>query len=247
MKTRTQKHLAVQYMARGHRALMGQCLLLISLLASAAVSASNLTDVEFNALEGGRFEARFQFDGAAPEVKGYTIEKPARIALDLIGAKNQLDQKKFPLAYDNASSAIVLEGRDRTRVVLNLVSLAPYETRVEGNELVVAVGGGGSKAYLKEKYNNPVLSMAEAAPEASGNRITDLDFRRGDAAIASLTWIFAAAMPVKAVWSLSWLTTRRTLMSLSKGRESKLILVVLHSRRAFSDVSTWLISPRRLN
>ena len=48
MKTRTQKHLAVQYMARGHRALMGQCLLLISLLASAAVSASNLTDVEFN-------------------------------------------------------------------------------------------------------------------------------------------------------------------------------------------------------
>nr|WP_084498010.1 type IV pilus secretin PilQ family protein [Spongiibacter marinus] len=181
MKTGTQKHLAVQYMARGHRALMGQCLLLISLLASAAVSASNLTDVEFNALEGGRFEARFQFDGAAPEVKGYTIEKPARIALDLIGAKNQLDQKKFPLAYDNASSAIVLEGRDRTRVVLNLVSLAPYETRVEGNELVVAVGGGGSKAYLKEKYNNPVLSMAEAAPEASGNRITDLDFRRGDA------------------------------------------------------------------
>lgn len=182
MKTRMQKQRAVQRKARGSRALIGQCLLLLaSLFASMVTSAASLVDVEFNALEGGRFEARFRFTGPAPEVKGYTIEKPARIALDLIGADNQLKQKKYPLAYDNASSAVVLEGRDRTRVVLNLVSLAPYETRIDGDELVVSVGGGSSRAYLKEKYNNPVISMSEVKPKANGNRITDLDFRRGDA------------------------------------------------------------------
>ncbi len=182
MKIRMQKHLAVQHSLHGCRALASQCALLIaSLFASVLASAASLTDVQFNALEGGRFEARFSFEGKAPEVKGYTIEKPARIALDLLGAENKLPQKKFPLAYDNATSAVVLEGRDRTRVVLNLVNLAPYETRVEGSQLVVTVGRSTSKAYLKEKYNNPVVSTAKVKQPASGNRITDLDFRRGDA------------------------------------------------------------------
>nr|WP_233208709.1 type IV pilus secretin PilQ family protein [Marortus luteolus] len=147
-------------------------------LASITAMASNLKNVEFNSLQGGSFEARLTFDGPAPEVKGYTIEKPARIALDLVGAGNMLSQKKFPLAYDNASSAVVLEGRDRTRVVLNLIKLASYETRQEGNVLIVEVGSGGSQAYLKEKYNSPLTA---STPTVSvSNSITDLDFRRGE-------------------------------------------------------------------
>lgn len=153
---------------------------LVLLGTALSASATNLTGVEFNALQNGSFEARFRFEGEAPDVKGYTIEKPARIALDLAATESALSQKKFPLAYDNASSAVVLEGNGRTRIVFNLIKLAPYETRVEGDELVVAVGAGGSQAYLKEKYNNPVLSISDAPKKAGGNRITDLDFRRGD-------------------------------------------------------------------
>ncbi|MDX1505200.1 MAG: AMIN domain-containing protein, partial [Spongiibacter sp.] len=147
MKSSTQKRISERRSApRGSvKGLAAHALLLMSLLVPWAASAATLTDVQFNALQGGSFEARFTFEGPAPEVKGYTIEKPARIALDLVGATNQLGQKKYPLAYDNASSAVVLEGRDRTRVVLNLVRLASYETRIEGNQLVVSVGAGGSR------------------------------------------------------------------------------------------------------
>ena len=159
----------------GRRALWA-CLL----LAPISVLSADLTKVEFNALQGGSFEARLQFDGPPPEVKGYTIEKPARIALDFVGAASALSQKKFPLAYDNASSAVVLEGRDRTRMVLNLVRLSSYETRVEGNTVIVEVGGGGSQAYLKEKYNNPIVSATTSKSANTSNMIRDLDFRRGD-------------------------------------------------------------------
>ncbi|MDF1692226.1 MAG: type IV pilus secretin PilQ family protein [Zhongshania sp.] len=159
----------------GRQILSGVCLL----LASIAASAANLTDVQFNSLQGGSFEARLSFDGPAPDVKGYTIEKPARIALDLVATGNKLSQKKFPLSYDNASSAVVLEGRDRTRVVFNLIKLASYQTRVEGNTLVVEVGSGGGQAYLKEKYNSPLVASSKPAM-AAANNITDLDFRRGD-------------------------------------------------------------------
>jgi type IV pilus assembly protein PilQ len=150
----------------------GICLL----LATVTAMASNLKDMQFNSLGGGSFEARLTFDGSAPEVKGYTIENPARIALDLVGVGNMLKQKSFPLAYDNASGAVVLDGRDRTRVVLNLVKLASYQTRQEGNVLIVEVGSGGSQAYLKEKYSKVLTATAVS----SVNSITDIDFRRGE-------------------------------------------------------------------
>lgn len=142
--------------------------------------AGELKDIQFSALEGGRFEARLSFDSAPPEPKGYTIEKPARIALDLPDVSNALKQKKFPLSYGNASSAIVLEGNGRTRLVLNLVELVPYLTRVEGNDLIVEVGQV-SASYLKETAQTlrQVSSASAKVETARGNRVTDMDFKRG--------------------------------------------------------------------
>lgn len=144
------------------------------------VLAGELKDIQFSALEGGRFEARLSFDSVPPEPKGYTIEKPARIALDLPDVSSGLKQKKFPLSYGNASSAIVLEGNGRTRLVLNLVELVPYLTRVEGNDLIVEVGQV-SASYLKETAQTlqQVSSASRKVETARGNRVTDMDFKRG--------------------------------------------------------------------
>lgn len=148
---------------------------------SPSVVAGELRDIQFSSLEGGRFEARLSFDSAPPVPKGYTIEKPARIALDLPGVSSALKQKKFPLAYGNASSAVVLEGNGRTRLVLNLLELVPYLTRVDGNDLVVEVGQVSSD-YLKQTASTlqQVSSASQKFDTAAGNRITDMDFKRGE-------------------------------------------------------------------
>jgi type IV pilus assembly protein PilQ len=59
-----------------------------------------------------------------------------------------------------------------------LIKLASYETRQEGNVLIVEVGSGGSQAYLKEKYNSPLTASTPTV--SASNSITDLDFRRGE-------------------------------------------------------------------
>ena len=46
-----------------------------------AVSAT-LTDLNFSTAPGDVTQLELVFDSAPPEVSGYTIEKPARIALD---------------------------------------------------------------------------------------------------------------------------------------------------------------------
>ncbi|HEB27634.1 MAG TPA: type IV pilus secretin PilQ family protein [Porticoccus sp.] len=145
-------------------------------------SGVNLTGVEFSSQPGGRFEVRLDFDGVPPEPKGYNIERPARIALDLVGVSSQLKQKKFPLSYGNASSAVILESGGRTRIILNLVELAPYKTRIEGNTLYVDVGDSGVRDYLKPTKENPALSAVSKREDvvSKTNEIVDVDFKRGD-------------------------------------------------------------------
>jgi hypothetical protein len=58
--------------------------------ALALAQAVSITDIGFNALPGGKFEIRMKFDGTPPTPQGYTIEKPARIALDLPGVASKL-------------------------------------------------------------------------------------------------------------------------------------------------------------
>ena len=64
-----------------------------SLVASGNVWALSLNDVSFASLPGDRTEVTLEFDGTPPAVDGYTIERPARIALDLSGVKNSLAEK----------------------------------------------------------------------------------------------------------------------------------------------------------
>lgn len=155
------------------------CIALIS-----AANAANLTDVRFTSLPGGAFEAQLIFDAPPPTPQAYTIEKPARIALDFNGVTPQLKEKKFTLGYENASSAVVLESAGRTRMILNLVQLAPYSTRVEGNSLMINVGDAGAREYLKPLVSgSDAVSAAVAKPTATKSTdraINNIDFRRGD-------------------------------------------------------------------
>lgn len=156
------------------------CMALIS-----AANAANLTDVRFTSLPGGAFEAQLVFDAPPPTPQAYTIEKPARIALDFNGVTPQLKEKKFNLGYENASSAVVLESAGRTRMILNLVQLAPYTTSVEGNSLKINVGDAGAREYLKPLVSgsdvvSATISKQSTVAKPSGRAINNIDFRRGD-------------------------------------------------------------------
>lgn len=143
---------------------------------SAAAAAINVTNIDFNSLPGGKVEIRMDFDGTPPEPKGYTIEKPARIALDLQGVGSQLKEKKHTLDLGNAQSVVVLEAGGRTRVIVNLVELTSYSTRIDNNSLYLSVGNDGVRDYLKKAA--PKLESKIAAKTESA--ITNIDFRRGE-------------------------------------------------------------------
>jgi len=152
--------------------------LLLSLLASAVQAQPTITDIEFSSRPGSKFEIRLDFDGTPPDMKAYTIEKPARIAIDFPGAKSGLERKRYSLPYGNATGVVVLESGDRTRMVVNLVKVVPYETRVEGNSLYLEVGQEGAAEYVKQTDDPNRLKTQVVPVNEVNSEISDLQFQR---------------------------------------------------------------------
>ncbi|MBD0685315.1 type IV pilus secretin PilQ [Pseudomonas sp. PSB18] len=149
-------------------------------LMSPMVLGANLKTLDVAALPGDRVELKLSFDGPPPTPRGYTTEQPARIALDLPGVTNQLARKTQDLGSGNARSATVVEAGDRTRLIIGLTQLVPYNARVEGNNLFVVVGKG---AEPKSTVQAPRPAAASAVPARSnapvGRAIRGVDFQRG--------------------------------------------------------------------
>lgn len=143
-------------------------------LAASVVSAVTLKDISYASLPGNRLEVRLSFDGTPPEVKGYSIEKPARVALDLLGANSGLSTKYHNLGTGNARSVTVVEAKDRTRLIVNMIQLQGYETEVQGNDLVLLLGvenSGGAQAQA--------AAAGDSTPARTTAAVRSVDFRRG--------------------------------------------------------------------
>jgi type IV pilus assembly protein PilQ len=105
---------------------------------------------------------------------GFSIQSPARIALDFPGVSNGMGRSTIDINQGNLRSVSVVQAGDRTRVVLNLKQPTAYKTLLQGKSLLVVLDAIVGAA--------PVVATAPAFSE-SQNRdtlpIKDLDFRRG--------------------------------------------------------------------
>lgn len=66
---------------------------LLAAMFAPALLAADLEKLDVAALPGDRVELKLQFDEPVAAPRGYTIEQPARIALDLPGVQNKLGTK----------------------------------------------------------------------------------------------------------------------------------------------------------
>lgn len=150
------------------------------LVSTMSAQSADIKDIEFTSRPGSKFEIRLDFDGTPPEPKAYTIEKPARISLDFPGAGSDLERKRYSLPYGNATDVVVLESGGRTRMVVNMVQLVPYETRIEGDSLYVLVGQEGGGEYIKKAPDpNRLKSKVEPVSKIA-SAISDLQFQRSE-------------------------------------------------------------------
>lgn len=161
-------------------------ILLILCLLSPLSWANTISAFNTAELPGERFEVRVQFTDTPPDPKGYTIEKPARIVLDFPDAVSELKDRRFPLAFDNGQSAMLLTTDGRTRLILNLNELTSYTTRKDGNAFVIEVGANKAANSIGKNVATKGIDLpskkVNSAPVVAGQAsISNIDFRRGQA------------------------------------------------------------------
>lgn len=107
---------------------------------------------------------------------GFTVQSPARIALDFPGVVNGIGRNAVEIGQGNLRSANVVQVGDRTRVVINLKQPVAYQAKLDG------------KALLLVLENTPTAAPVSAAPPPSAafspsgmgaSALKDIDFRRG--------------------------------------------------------------------
>jgi type IV pilus assembly protein PilQ len=141
-----------------------------------------LEAIDVQPLPGQQVELRLRLSGAAPEPMSFTIDDPARISLDLPNTTLALESRRQDANVGPLTTVLAAEANGRTRVVMNLSSMVPYQTRVEGDSVYVLIGQGPGVGAGPAFTAQPTQGAATAArsPAAAGDRsIRNIDFRRG--------------------------------------------------------------------
>lgn len=140
-----------------------------------AVPLNALQEISYAGLPGNQVQVIFTLSQPVSSPASFTIDNPARIAFDLPATKSELATRSQPIGIGPAKSVTAVEVKGRTRVVLNLLEMVPYETRTEGNRIVVVLGSSAATAAA-----TPAAPVAASAGMAGQAAVTDVDFRRGD-------------------------------------------------------------------
>nr|WP_083700821.1 type IV pilus secretin PilQ family protein [Halomonas sp. 1513] len=157
------------------------------LLSLPALAASTLDDLSYRQGSGGELEVVMTFGGGVPEVRGYRLEDPARLTIDLMDTASRLERSRQSLDIAGVRDLTTLEAGARTRLVFALNDALPYNTRQEGDTLVLSIGGEGGARQAAAPQAAPAGAQAEpvgaqtaAAPASREPRIEEIDFRRGE-------------------------------------------------------------------
>ncbi|WP_263082090.1 type IV pilus secretin PilQ family protein [Endozoicomonas sp. Mp262] len=152
--------------------------------------AGVLIDMDATSRPDGRVELRLAFDGPAPNIKGYSIEQPPRVSIDLPDTSSGLP-KYNELGFDVAQSVTVLEAGKRTRLVVNQKTPTGFSSKVDGNLLYIALGDNSKPAAApvtsmppQEMYTPGIgaaYGLSPSVEKSVAGSVTQIDFHRGDA------------------------------------------------------------------
>lgn len=157
---------------------MAAALLAFCTLSANAQDGNRLQDIQVQSLPGQRVELKLIHSGTASDPLAFTIDDPARIALDLPGTTLGLSSRRRDVNLGPLDTVLTAEANGRTRVVLNLDSMVPYETRKSGNTIFVTLGmsDGQDQSTQFSGSSSPAASPSFASSGA--RQINSVDFRR---------------------------------------------------------------------
>ena len=106
----------------------------------------------------------------------FSIADPARIAFDFPTTDNGLGHNSQQVDQGELRSINIVQVGERTRLVLNLRAMIPYQTRLDGQALYITFAAQSAAAAGGVSL---VSHFADSVPQPGGQALRDINFRRG--------------------------------------------------------------------
>src|SRR5580698_9348763 len=107
-----------------------------------------LQAIDVQPLPGQQLQLTMRLSAPAPQPLSFTIDNPARISFDLPNTTLALPSRRIDVHTSGLDTILAAETKDRTRLVLNLDKLVPYDTHGDGSNIIVTLGAATGAAAV---------------------------------------------------------------------------------------------------
>ncbi|MBL4711838.1 MAG: AMIN domain-containing protein [Gammaproteobacteria bacterium] len=145
------------------------------------VSSNAIQDIQYSTLPGNRLQISLKLSEHAVNPLSFTIDNPARIAFDFPATGSKLPKRSQPIGIGVAQSITTISTKTKTRVILNLTEVVPYQVTTQGKNVLITLDSEATGAAF-ENINASVGATPANAPRFSDKPrgIKNIDFRRGE-------------------------------------------------------------------
>ena len=152
-----------QIMATGFLLLMGSHLFLMP-NAVALESFNRLEKIGFSTMPGNRVQIQLNFARSVQPPQSFSTDNPARIVLDFPDTKLGLKNKSQPIGIGVVQSTRAVEAIGRTRIVIKLVAMVPYDIQVGSHRVLVTVENIASKSTMPSTRDSLIPATYVSPP-----------------------------------------------------------------------------------
>lgn len=136
---------------------------------------NSIQSLSVDSMQGGSLVIRVALKNAlVGPPTGFTINTPPRIAFDFPNTANGLGKSMQEFSEGDLRSANIVQAGTRTRLVVNLKQMLSYDTRIEGNYLLIIL-----QSKVSDTAASTSTRFAEARPGTQKHGLLDVDFHRG--------------------------------------------------------------------
>lgn len=151
---------------------------LFALVSSASAHAQNSIEAVNVTAQGGSTLVKITLKGSPPSAPAsFVVNNPPRIAFDFPNTTNASGKTVHDVGDGDVRRVNIVQAGNRSRLVLETARTLGYDTKVDGNAILITLGGAiaaGTSAPA------PVAqTFSQAKPNDGKHSLRDVDFRRG--------------------------------------------------------------------
>jgi type IV pilus assembly protein PilQ len=146
--------------------------------ASATYAQNSIEAVNVSAQQGGSTLVKITLKGTpAATPASFVVNNPPRIAFDFPGTTNGSGKTTHEIGEGDVRRINIVQAGNRSRLVLETSRQLGYDAKIEGNTILVTLGGSASAGTSTPAP--AAQTFAQVKPGDGKHSLRDVDFRRG--------------------------------------------------------------------